>query len=209
MIEPEVYSAAVPDWATCMEVVVPDPTIELPVFRFASDSKNETLFVLGVISTPNGLVPPFLDARMQCDLGDNVYEKLIGDERAFISAEQRMFVFNQPHPGKWEVSVEGGSIPFAMHLMAFHPAIPPNSPPSAGPSGASPFKCRACKTTAKALALSIVAAAALPALPKALLAAVAAYLGESTVIAAAFIASVIGDVADMISEKLCKRVGLC
>lgn len=54
-----------------------------------------------------------------------------------------------------------------------------------------------------------MAAATLPALPAALIASVAAYLGVGTVIAAAFISSVLGDTVDMIAEKLCKRVKLC
>jgi hypothetical protein len=62
---------------------------------------------------------------------------------------------------------------------------------------------------AKALAVSIVAAAALPAIPHALIVAVAAYLGVGAVVAGAFIGSVVGDTANVIAEKLCKRVGLC
>jgi hypothetical protein len=45
--------------------------------------------------------------------------------------------------------------------------------------------------------------------PAALISAVAAYLGVGAVVAGAFIASVIGDTADIIAEKLCRKIGLC
>jgi hypothetical protein len=90
-------------------------------------------------------------------------------------------------------------------MMAFQGAG--GTPPAA--SAGVTFSCRSCKMVAKGLALSIVAAAALPAIPHALIIAVAAYLGVGSVIAAAFIGSVVGDTANMVAEKLCKRIGLC
>ena len=62
----------------------------------------------------------------------------------------------------------------------------------------------------KGLAASIVVAATLAAWPKALLGAVAAYLGTAkSAIAAAFIGKVLDDTGDAISEKLCKAIRLC
>ena len=71
------------------------------------------------------------------------------------------------------------------------------------------FKCKACKTTAKALALSIVAVVTLTAFPQAVIAAVASFLGAGAAVATAFISSVVGDTVDTVAEKLCKMVGLC
>jgi hypothetical protein len=67
-----------------------------------------------------------------------------------------------------------------------------------------------CKITTKALALAIVAAATSPALPAALITAVASYLdGTAERAAAAFVGSVLGDTADVVAEKLCTWAGLC
>lgn len=165
-------------------------------------------FFVAALSTPNGLFPPFLDAELRLtDPARITQDNWPSDPDTFVSS--RLVIVNNAIPGTWRVSAISGVIPYAVTAMGFHPQIGPSSPPSPGPSGSSPFKCRACKTTSKALALAIVAAATLPALPAALIASVAAYLGVGWVIAAAFISSVLGDTADMIAEKLCKRVHLC
>jgi len=92
--------------------------------------------------------------------------------------------------------------------FAFHP-VAASSIIAAHPPTPS-FRCRICKTTAKALALAIVAAAGAAILPAALLASVSAFLGGVGGLAAgAFINSVIGDTVDVVAEKLCMAVSLC
>jgi hypothetical protein len=138
-------------------------------------------------------------------------------DQAFVDEGRTLFIFNEPTRSNWRISISESSVPIALNLMAFHP----NEEFRSGfrwrvrrlralyfwePSN---FKCRACKITAKALALAIVAAATLPALPSALIATVAAYLGVASIVAAQFITSVIGDAVDIITEKLCRLVGMC
>jgi hypothetical protein len=206
----EVYVSTVPDWATQVELVVHEPN-QQPIQPVDFDVRPEAQvqFVVATVSTPNGLFPPFLDARLELyDPTDTPYH-LSPTPGAFVSSSPGLVVIESPIRGVWKLSAISGVIPYAVTAMAFHPQVSPNSPPSPGSSGSSPFKCRACKTTAKALALAIVAAATLPTLPAALIAAVSAYLGVGAVFAAAFISSVLGDTADVIAEKLCKKVGLC
>jgi hypothetical protein len=206
----EHYTASVPDWASSAEFVVHDPKGDYDLGKFSVREKGQTLFLVAVVSTPNGLFPSFLDSSIQLtDPYNSIRNEPHDNEIEFVSSDRRLIVINHPKSTEWSILAKGNIVPYSVSLMAFHPAIPPKSPPSPGPTAGSPFKCRACKTTTKALALAIVAAATLPALPSALIAAVSAYLGASVVIAAAFISSVLGDTADVIAEKLCKRVGLC
>jgi hypothetical protein len=207
----ETYIAQVPDWASQVEFVVHEPTGESSrLGSFNLEPEFPPVFLVAVVSTPNGLCPPFLDASIELDDPRQQISQADTDEKdVFVSRDSRLIIINSPRPGRWDVGARDGVIPYAVTVMAFHPAIRPNSPPSPGPTGASPFKCRACKITAKGLALAIVAAAALPAIPAALIIAVNAYLGVGTVVAAAFILSVLEDTADVIAEKLCKKVGLC
>ena len=122
--------------------------------------------------------------------------------------------------GTWRIQVQPGetSRPFVVAFSAFAPAgfsadtPPPVPPPPAagGGGGAPPLRCRVCKVTAKGLAVAIVAAVAVQAAPAALIAAVSSFLGGvGTIAAAAFINSVVGDAADVVAEKLCRKVGLC
>lgn len=209
---PEVYTSLVPDWASHIELVVhePDGRFIRPV-EFKIETEFEIEFIVATLSTPNGYFPPYLDASFELvDPNHNSYSPSRAVPRGFSSAKPALIFLDKPQSrGTWQIGAESGVIPYAVTVMAFHPQVPPHSPPSPGPSAASPFKCRACKITAKALALAIVAAATLPALPASLIAAVATYLGVGAVVAAAFIGSVIGDTADIVSEKLCKKVGLC
>lgn len=204
----ERYIASVPDWATSEEVVVHDPSDGQVTIRVEPRREPETLFAIAIVTTPNGLSPPYLDTAMYIEM-PQWRQEAHDDENSFLSQNGRLAIINHPYEGEWLIHAKGEVNPFSLNFLAFHPAVPPNSPPSPGPSGGSPFKCTACKTTAKAVALSIVAAASLPVLPKALIAAVATYLGASIAVAAAFISSVIGDAVSVISEKLCKKVGLC
>ena len=204
----EQYTSIVPDWGTAKEHVIHFPQEEEAVIQYQQDHMNKTLFIMAIVTTPNGLSPPYLQADISLE-GPRWNNEPCDEPNVYFAKDRSLAIINKPYESEWNVFARGSNVPFALHFLAFHPAIPPNSPPSPGPSGKSPFKCRACKSVAKALSLAIVAAATLPALPGALIAAVASYLGASIVIAAAFIASVIGDTADVISEKLCKQVGLC
>jgi hypothetical protein len=116
-------------------------------------------------------------------------------------------VIVNPPPGEWEVVVSSaGNAPFKVHLAGLQTglvraAVQPPSKPR--------FKCRACKIATKALALAIVATVASAAMPAAIAAAVAAFLGVAAAGAVAFIGSVAGDSADVVSTKLCRKVRLC
>ena len=206
MLEIEKYLSEVPDWATSIEYLVQEPRGEIRHEDFLV--AGNALFLVAVVSTQNGFSPSYLDARIRVQ-GPEQALPLNEESPSFESPDGRLCVINRPQPGRWRVQSQGKTVPYAINILAFHPLVPPMSRPSPGPSGASPFKCRACKITAKALAVSIVTAATLPALPAALITMVASYLGVSAMIAATFIASVLGDTADIISEKLCKKVGLC
>lgn len=211
----ETYTSLVPDWASQFELVVHEPNPAQPEYiDFHFLPQFETQFIVVAASTPNGRCPSFLDAQIEIyDPNGNPLSPVPPIPRRddqFVYSSSRLIVVNKPIvAGYWKISTHSGIVPYAVTAMAFHPQVPPNSPPSPGPSGASPFKCRACKTTAKALSLAIVAAATLPALPAALLASISTYLGASTAIAVAFVTSVLNDTADVIAEKLCKSVGLC
>lgn len=122
--------------------------------------------------------------------------------------------------GIWRVRIQPGEtrVPFSVAFSTFASAglfsgAPPPAPPppAAGPpGGVPPFRCRACKVTAKGLAVAIVAAVAVQTAPAALVAAVSSFLGGvGTLAAAAFINSVVGDTADVVAEKLCVWIGLC
>jgi hypothetical protein len=219
----ETYTANVPDWATQAEFVVHEPagktSEDTPGETFGESHRLGTFtlepeykprFLIAVLSTPNGLFPPFLDASIQLtDPHQLTFKDSTATSDMFMSPDARLLIIHNPETGDWKVNAVDGVLPYAVTVMAFHPAELRNSPPSPGPTGGSPFKCRACKITAKGLALAIVAAATLSALPSALIAAVGVFLGVGKIFAGAFIMSVIGDTADVIAEKLCKKVGLC
>lgn len=197
------YSAIDNDWATHIEMVVgaPEPGREEGV-ELLCRSENPIRFVLATVSTPEGTVGPHLDAgialldRNGRPLADNAGENF---------SSSQLVIFNQPSDRTWLVTSRG-AMPYEVCAMAFHPS----AAMMAGVSvPATPLKCRICKSTAKALALAIVAAASYPAIPAALISAVAAFLGAATLAAAAFINSVLGDVASVIAQKLCHAVGLC
>ena len=205
----DTYETRIPDWATSVEGVA--PLGGMNGGRLEIHAPANSLFLVATVSTPEGQRPNWLGGTL--GLADPLHDLqpgLVETDSWYANPSHGLFVLTPPNQGKWTLTyTPKGSVPFAIHCMVFHPAIPPNSPPSPGPAGSPPFKCRACRTTAKALALSIVAAATLPALPAALIAAVASFLGASVVVAAAFISSVLGDTVDAISVKLCQRVGLC
>lgn len=204
----DTYLTRIPAWATSLEVVAETPREGSDRIDFAVE--EEALFLVVVASLPNGSRPSWLDARIDTDDLPKEVRPGADTENGFVDKDRGLIVLQRPHPGNWRFGISStGRTPFAVNLMAFHPVGPSLSSPSQATRPWQSVRCRACKMTAKALALAIVAAAALPALPQALLAAVASFLGVGVAIAAAFIGSVIGDTADIIAEKLCRKVGLC
>lgn len=218
----ETYRTHIPGWATSVEAVSDSPlTLQESI---EIDLEQPPRFLIGVLSLPNGQQPPWLKASVSISarrLDDETYSEFgleeTNNEQVFVNEGRTLFIFNQPIPTNWRISISEASVPIALNLLAFHP----NDKLTSGFRwrvrwfrgwhfrGPSHFKCRACKITAKALALAIVAAATLPTLPAALIASVSAYLGVAAIIAAQFIASVIGDAVDIITEKLCRMIGMC
>lgn len=196
-----------PNWATSHEYFVENPSDESPRCE-VQPSRRESGFLIATISTPEGHFPPFLDAELDFNI-DFAQQRLSNDENFYLSSDKKILVIACPDLREpFLIEAKGEKIPYCLTVTHFHPDSSliqsqiKSSPPV-------PFRCKACKSTAKALALAIVAAAALPAIPSALITSVATFLGWGAVPAAAFIASVIGDTADAIAEKLCKKVGLC
>ncbi len=202
------HRVVMPEFATSLEMVNDEPKES---FEETIELAEGAEFLVATLTLPNGQQPPWDLGRLELR-GARYYSEQLDNDAVYINQRGSIAVLNEPQGQTWTVRYSPGPIvlPVAVNFMAFHRRSHGSSPrilPAT--SAGSTFKCRSCKITAKALALAIVAAAALPAIPAALIAAVAAYLGVGTVIAAAFIGSVIGDTADIIAEKLCKKIGLC
>lgn len=199
----QTYSAVDNDWATHIEMVVNEPEAEREEgLELLCRSENPIRFVLATVSMPEGIVVTDMDTRIAI-LDRN--GRAIDDASGENLVSPKLVIFNEPSDRSWLVTAYG-AMPYAVCAMAFHP--PPAGQVVSAPS-APPLKCRICKSTAKALALAIVAGASYPAIPAALIAAVAAFLGAAALAAATFINSVLGDIASVIAEKLCCAVGLC
>jgi hypothetical protein len=208
----EIYRANVPDWADSLElVVVPAESTSIEVLV-----EERSKFLIGVVASPDGDILRRQNGFARLIVREpgkgRLYEGPENTERLFLSGKEEgpgLIVINEPSSGSWTMIADRmGLFPFSINIMVFHP--PANyagltSPPQL-PLG---WKCRACKMTAKALALAIVAGLAMSFFPASTAAAVAAFLGVKLPIATAFIASVMGDSASAITEKLCKLVGLC
>ena len=204
------YHASDDEYATSTEVVVNDPVANADInLSLSVESGPPSKFVVFATSTPSGQYAPYIDAKIEI-LNNNLVPLPLSSQSAtdYISPDEKIAILVNPQGHSWRVSIKQGVVPFAVSAFAFHP-MAASSIVAAHPP-APRFRCRVCKTTAKALALAIVAAAGAAVLPAALLASVGAFLGGIGALAAgAFINSVIGDTADVVAEKLCMAVRLC
>jgi hypothetical protein len=202
------------DWAQWLEIASPIPD----VFEYSGDINVEeassalilTMFVSNerFESLPRGVKIALVDPKGWSPTNDeDVSERFIYTH----DGQPYLAIITNPMPGRWKLHIYSeGKSAFAANLCVFKPLVnAPNVAVSASTPGPPRLRCGICKSVTKALALAIVAAGTLKALPAALIAAVAAYLGLAKVAAAAFINSVLGDGATKIAEKLCKAIGLC
>ena len=206
----ESYHTWMPGFATSIELVSDIPPVER--FTESIELREEALFLVATLTLPNGQQPLWDLGRLELK-SNNYFGEPQENADVYVNEHQTVFVLNGKSSADthWNVSVIPGAIqlPVAVNFMAFHGRGSAVSlPPLILPSGLT-FKCRGCKITAKALALAIIAAGTLAAIPSALIAAVAAYLGAGAAVAGVFIGSVLGDTADVIAEKLCKMIGMC
>jgi hypothetical protein len=213
----DVYTVRIADWAYAMEITSPRPTDGVHEGEFVVEKGTEGL-VAAVSQNDAGdpISPEDLDLQIIDPRGHSVdsteTDTLYTVARDYEGYRQvSLLVMVNPPAGPWKVSLKShGRTPFFVYLSVFgaRTNVPGAVSSSTAPAIPRP-RCRVCKITARALALAIIAAATLPALPHALIAAVAAYLGVATVVAAAFISSVLGDTTNVIAEKLCRAVRLC
>jgi len=211
------YTADIEYWANAVEIVA-----DIPEWEGEEVSRTDSLevlsgdvsqnFLVAVTSTPDGLRLPWLDVELTLRRARGGAIAIGRDqhtESIFSDQKGSLFIVHQPEIGRWTVETKArGHMPFAVNAVSYHPTKTQFITSSHTVPGI-PFKCRACKTTVKGLALAIVAAATLAAMPHALILAVTKFLGVTAVAAAAFITAVIKDTADVIAEKLCKAIGLC
>jgi hypothetical protein len=197
------YTAEIQDWGTAIEIVAEIP--ERGRRRDSLEVSDGTRFLVAVISTPEGLKFPWIDAEMTLEQPSGAHgPRDVNNDAVFADPEGKLVIIHDPPLGTWNLEIaSNGQMPFAVQFTPY--LATPNLPPP----NVVGFKCKACKTIAKALAVAIVAAVTLATIPQALILAVAKFLGVSAVAAGAFINAVIGDAVDVIAEKLCKRIGLC
>jgi len=207
----DTYGAAMPGFAASVELI--GDGLGEPIST-SFTLQEPAQFVLATLTLPNGQLPGWDLGRLELKNNNAAFVEPQNDEQTYVDPRGNLVIVNGKYAADsyWSVHVAPTKppLPVAVNIMAFYGNL--NAATPAAPAIVVPgptFRCRGCKITAKALALAIVAAAALPAIPAALIAAVAAYLGVGAVIAGAFIGSVIGDTADIIAEKLCKKIGLC
>jgi hypothetical protein len=209
MANQQLYQAADADWASSAELVVNEPVKNHHTnLRLTPETSNPVQFVIFAASTPNGQVPSDLDTKLKIlDSNLVLIPSSSQSPDSFLSNDERVAILVNPAGNSWTASIQQGQLPFGVTGIAFHP--PTSAPP--GPSATPPrFRCRVCKSTAKALALAIVAAAGMAALPAALITSVSLFLGGVGAVAATtFINNVLGDTAAVVAEKLCTAVGLC
>jgi hypothetical protein len=215
----DIYSLQLADWAYAMEIASPTPTGDSYEGQILVEKESSSL-VIAVCQNDEGDLVAANDLELQVsDPASRVIEATDTKDLYAVVLEYEgyrqlsLLLVTDPPAGTWRISLKShGGTPFFVNVSVFgsRTTVPnPRTPTVPGTPSAPRLRCRVCKTTAKALALAIIAAAALPALPHALIGAVAGYLGVGSVVAAAFIASVLGDTANEISEKLCRAIRLC
>jgi hypothetical protein len=209
----DVFKSYCADWAHGVEIVCPlgvsgGHTEEVEI------EKDSVGLAVAVLNPDTDRLISSEDYELIIlDPDEDVIREQDDKERFAYFYEKRLsaFVAFGPQAGRWrfEVSSNGNS-PLVLGVSIFKA----RSRVPGSPSGPPTFRCAACKATAKGLAMAIVAATTaaigIAAIPHALIALVAAFLGiAGTAAAIAFISSVWGDTAKEIAEKLCKAVRLC
>lgn len=214
----DVFRGRCGDWAKGLEILSDFPSEDKRYEKIQVEEETIGL-VITLLSPDSGyfLPPSEVDLIVTRPDSSQVHEE--ENESCFANfAEKRLnlLVVNNPPAGSWRIDVAStGRVAFSVNLSLFKsrskiPGSPGRLAPPGGPGGPLLPHCRACKITAKGLALAIVAAASLATIPHALILAVGGFLGvPGTVFASAFIGSALDDSASVIAEKLCKSVRLC
>lgn len=165
-----------------------------------------TALILAVLDPVEGLVEAPPDVTLELwGPRDRAYRSPVDSDASYVRAHDgktSLAILNDPEPGQWRMTLSHGGSPFEAHLLLL------SANQTGGPSSNRP-RCRLCKSATKALALGIVAAATLPAIPQALILAVAKYLTCAIPVASAVINALMGDLAETIAEKLCEKISLC
>jgi len=201
----DIRPTEMPGFARAVELVsdAAPENIALPI-----DLQDGASFLVATVTLRDGRQPNRNTGQLKLR-HDGYSQPPIDSPQVYVSPAGNLAIYNNPAGGTWslEFSPAASFTPVAINLMVFYVR---NRPPSTPKPPFSPTVWwKSCKIGAKALALAIVAAATLPAIPAALIAAVAAYLKVGFVVAGVFIQSVLGDTADIVAEKLCKQIGLC
>lgn len=207
MAQFDLYTAEIEGWAKVAEVAC-----EIPEHgeRTLNIDVEEGAALVVVLSEPNGFQsnnPEFSGVEVRIVSPD---ERVI--DNVITENGQYLFADDSALPGTWTLSVSSaGEAPFSLNVVSYKEPEEgsPIAVAAASGRGGPPWKCRACKMVAKALALAIAAGLGMLAVPAAVIAAVAKFLGIVIVMATAFIQSLLGDSADIIATKLCRRLGLC
>jgi hypothetical protein len=104
----QIYRAADNDWATHVEMVINEPiqgreeSVELP-----TQTDNPVRFVLAIVSTPEGSVPPDLDAGVLILDRNGRSISSYNAPGNFINAPSRLVIFNEPDDRIWQISTYG------------------------------------------------------------------------------------------------------
>ena len=202
------------DWAQWLEIASPIPDIGEHSEKINVEEGSSALILTIFMSSGGfGPLPQAVKIALVDPEGWTPTDSEDSAERFIYTrnGQPYLVVITDPIPGQWQLHIYSeGKSPFAVNLCVFKAvANAPNVAASASMSGTPRLRCTICKSVTKALALAIVAAGTLKALPAALVAAVAAYLGLAKAAATVFINSVLGDGATKIAEKLCKAIRLC
>lgn len=207
----DVFRSRLGDWAQALEILSFESEKTYGHQETVDIEEGTCALAIAVLKQDTVYLPDQLSLIVTDPSGRRTIEGEEDEDRfaVFYRGYLTALVVRNPVVGPWTLEVDTGGSAFALNLTAFKSrAAVPGGPGGPGPT----LRCRACKMTTKGLAMAIIAAVtagAIAAIPHALIAAVAAYLGIGAAAAAAFISSVLGDTADQIAEKLCKAVRLC